>query len=442
MTIAANETFGVDYLARDYRDVCDDCGELTKCYTYNGSNLCADCVDERDLFVCENCGDVTDCDEKRETPDGDDWCDECYSDAYMSCERCEDAVANDDAVQVNVYNHYGVGRDSQYWCEDCADRYATCCDDCGDYYDNEYCRSTASGADICDRCYYDSYFTCEDCGEVYHNDDMGGCEDGCYCNDCTPCCGDFDPAGFRSRGCCTELGSGRRYGVELETDECDSYYDLDGHAAWGAKDDATVNGKEFFSDVLEGDDGLAAVRDWAGLAAKHGWRAGVNAGFHLHIDLSNDSDDSRFAIAYAYRAAQTVWMSFVAERRRGGYYCDYMRDACGDIERAAADSSYSAFAFRSSRYYWANVSSYSRHRTIEIRAHEGTCDGVAVCNWIKAHTRFADWAGSKGLAGVMDAMNGLDDNEIFELIAREAWQDNELRAYYASRSNRADLVGV
>ncbi|MHC4121817.1 MAG: amidoligase family protein [Planctomycetota bacterium] len=433
MTIAANEAYGVDYLARTYQDVCSDCGERTKCYDYEGRKLCADCLDDNDLFACASCGEITDYREKMETPDGEDWCEECFYDAYTTCERCGDHVASDDSITVTVRSgsYYSTG--TEEWCESCADAKATRCDDCGEYSHDELCYNTAGGSSICDSCYSDGYFTCEDCNEVYSNDDMRHSADGCYCESCAPCEGDFDYCDFRNRsGCITEIGSARRYGIELETDSCDSYYELDG-TAWGAKDDPTVCGKEFFSAPLDGDEGLQVVRDWANLADRNGWRAGSNAGYHLHLDLSYDSDDSRWAIFYAYCATQAAWWGWVDSRRHGATYSDYLCVTEGDIERLASHSSYPHCTNNGSRYGWANTAAWERHRTLEIRLHQGTCDGREVINWVKANTRFADWAATKGLAGVKEALDGKTCDEMIEIIEREAWQDKELSDFYAGK---------
>ncbi len=233
----------------------------------------------------------------------------------------------------------------------------------------------------------------------------------------------------------TEAGSARCYGIELETDECGGYMDLQDSGAWGAKIDPTVDGKEFYSAILSGDEGLDAVREWAKLADSNGWSAFDNAGYHLHIDMRNESDDSLYAIAYAYRATQEVWLTFVDKCRPSGSYAHRCNWDCGDILQRADDLSFYSWSRKNTRYMWFNTCAYGKFTTFEIRAHEGTCDGDAIINWVKAHIRFADWASGKGLDGVEEALSGLDDAGMLDLIAREAWQDDELCDYYAKKAN-------
>jgi hypothetical protein len=431
MSITQLGMFGQNYkVAAD----CMDCGCMVSGGTeYDGGTLCAICFDERDLITCANCGIVVDSYDSYKAPDDNDWCDECYQDTFSTCEHCDDPVIAENMITVQTGSSYR--NNAELWCENCTDRNATRCDDCGDYVDNDYYYRTAHGDNVCDSCYCDNYFTCDSCGDVYHTDDYYGDDYGAYCEGCRPSEGDFEPSGFRNHsGSLTEIGSARCYGIELETDECDSYYDLEG-TAWGAKDDPTVNGKEFFSNILEGDDGLQEVRDWGNLARRNGWRAGSNAGFHLHLDLRGESDDSMFAIAYAYRATEALWLSFVERRRRDCTYAMSLRYDCYDIEVGARETgSYAGWAGRYDRYNWANVKAYGRHYTIEIRLHQGTCNGDEVINWIKAHTRFADWAATKGLTGVKEVLDGKDYQEMFKLISREAWQDDELSEYYARKA--------
>jgi hypothetical protein len=265
---------------------------------------------------------------------------------------------------------------------------------------------------------------------------MGSSDDGCLCEDCDTCGEDFGPSGFRNRsGCVTETGSARCYGIELETDRCDGYSDLHDSGAWGAKNDPTVSGKEFYSDILNGDEGLDAVREWAELAESNNWYASSGAGYHLHIDMRNESDDSLYAIAYAYRATQEVWLKFVSRDRRNNSYCHRCSWDCADIPANADDRSFYSWSRRTTRYMWFNTCSFTSHSTFEIRSHEGTCDGDAVINWVKAHTRFADWASTKGLDGVREALDGLNEEDMAELIGREAWQDESLCNYYAKKAD-------
>ena len=428
--------FGKDY---EVQSDCHECGERVVGKVYedvDGNPVCSSCFDDLNLIVCASCDKVVERDDCRENPDGDLWCDECIDAGCSTCERCDEAVWSDDIGEVNTRNGRNRRTTSEYWCEFCRDNHTFTCDDCDCSYDRNDSISTAGGSSICQSCYENYYFTCEGCDEVYHCDEMASCDAGCYCDGCRPHGVDFDPGGFRNRsGCVTETGSARCFGVELETDDCNGYEDLEGSRAWGAKDDPTCNGKEFYSDILSGDEGLDAIREWGKMADNNGWRADSGCGYHLHLDARDESDDSLFAAAYAYRATQEVWLSFVSRPRRNSSYSSRCDWDCADVDIAQGDGTFYSFSNRNSRYYWCNIRAYHSHNTFEIRAHDGTCNKVEVINWVKAHTRFMDWACALGYDSVKEALDGKDDAELLDLIVREAWQDDELRDYYAKKAD-------
>jgi hypothetical protein len=252
---------------------------------------------------------------------------------------------------------------------------------------------------------------------------------------------DFDPAGFKNHsGCTTRIGSERCYGIELETDECSGYSSLDGSAAWGAKDDPTCDGKEFYTDILNGDDGLDAIVELTDMASSNSWHAGSSCGYHLHIDMRQENDDSLFSAAYAYRITEDLWFDCVESSRHNNGYCKRAKWSCDDV--TGHDGSFDSFVrdVVRTRYYWINVEAYRRHTTFEVRLHHGSVNEDAVCNWVKAHTRFTDWATSLGLDAVREKFDGKGRDEQFEIIASEAWNDDALRSYYADRLGIADLV--
>jgi hypothetical protein len=369
-----------------------------------------------------------------ENPGGIVWCDDCIAANTFECEQCNDTTWDCEKVEVTVRGH------SNDICKTCADTDTVECSDCNNIVYQNNCHETRDGDDVCDSCYDDSYGTCDDCGDVVHCDDLYCTDYSTHCEGCRPYDADFDPSGFRNRsGSMTEIGSTRCYGVELETDECEGYHELENSGAWGAKDDCTVNGKEFYSAILNGDDGLAAIKKWGSLARRNGWDAGSSAGYHLHLDMRNESDDSLYAIAYAYRATQEVWFSFVDGSRLDNMYSHSCRWGCADVDAAVrGERSYCRFVGGSGRYNWCNLEAYGYHTTIEIRLHGGTCDGSEVINWVKAHTRFCDWASQLGYVGVKESLDGMSNDDMFRLFMRDIWTDYPLCEYYADKARKYD----
>ena len=376
--------------------------------------VCVNCIELRGEVICADCGEVS-------------HADDCVVETFFKRRWGRRGWTE----KIRIYR-----------CEDCAEDAGWArCAGCNKWVaPNEQCNSPEDDI-YCDGCFYENFAGCEACGELFDRGEMVVCNDELYCADCADCAPgysegeDFDPSGFkRGVGCTTKIGSERCYGVELETDSCADYDELADHGAWGAKCDPTCNGKEFYSDILDGDAGLAAIAAIAELAEDNGWRADSNSGYHLHLDARNESDDSLFAAAYAYRITQELWHSFVDSARAGNTYC---HRACWDLDDLSPHAdSFNSFICNhtTDRYEWMNLRAYHSHTTFEVRLHHGTCDGEEICNWVKAHTRFMDWATTTGLDGVREALGGMNNVDLFNFIAEKVWKDDALRDYYAKRS--------
>lgn len=327
-----------------------------------------------------------------------------------------------------------------YLCEDCACEAGWAkCEGCDEWVDSDDVHSAPGGDSYCGQCFGEYYSYCGDCGEVFYCEDMVARNDDLYCTGCRGgCADDFDPSGFDRRiGCTTEIGSERCFGVELETNMCDDYSALVGSDAWGVKEDSTVSGKEFFSDILDGDAGLDAITDLVEIAMLNDWDVDDSCGFHLHLDARYECDDSLYAAAYAYRKTEELWHSFVERDRDDNTYSHRARwDLCDLDSYVDRGNSFMRFIldYTVDRYEWLNLRAYNSHTTLEVRLHHGSINGIEICNWIKAHTRFMDWATTAGFDGVREALDGKNNAGLFDFIVEEVWKDDTLRDYYAKKS--------
>ncbi len=395
------------YKVAPHWTACDDCkgwfdpNEHPACILpvdtvgYATRTICFNCAKFRHLAVCDGCSEVRSTGELNGCGDYN-YCDDCaFMNDYAECVECGVWLHNDDQYD-------SPGRDTH-----------------------------------CEECYHERYDTCEGCSEVFYRDELSYSEyhECLFCRRCDETTDDFSPVGFRDRsGRTTCIGSERCFGLELETDDCNDYFELEGSAAWGAKNDSSVRGKEFYSDVLSGDDGLAAVAELTEFAEANNWDTDARCGYHLHLDMRNESDDSLFAAAYAYRATQSVWYSLVDKNRPDYHYCYSARWTCADVVHCSGSFTSFLSTCNILRTTWINLQAYNKFETFEVRLHQGTLDKDAVCNWIKAHTRFVDWACTAGLAKVRKCLDGKDTYELLDFIMDEVWRDDELRTYYADRA--------
>lgn len=379
--------------------MCTNCEDELATH-HSDDDLCDDCHD-KNYFVCAICGDdYNDLDDQCLAPDmGDTICQSCFDSEYSCCAVCDEYHADSNMAKVARQGH-PFGDD--LLCPACVSTNTVDCDDCGDTVYSDDSHSLPYIGDVCTKCYDCNYFVCEGCGDTFHNNDCAADD---YCEDCYDYDGpDYDPRRCPIDGPTTEVGSGRCYGLEVETNHCEKYSSFEGKTYFGAKEDCTVTGKEFYSSILHGDAGLEAIDKLTEFAKHHNWGVGRSCGTHLHLDLRDDTDDQRYAIAYAYCVTETIFYDFVAANRRTNSYCAPISWRVSDLTHYAKDGHYDHFADSRPRYNWLNLWAFDTHQTIEIRSLEGTLDPTRLKNWVKLHTRFADWASKLGLAGVTKAL--------------------------------------
>ena len=383
---------------------CADCDEefdRDNCAEIDDEVLCNDCACERGWFSCSECDTWVDWVDNVDK-DGCPICEDCFNQAYYKCNSCSEVCSKDDG------------------------------------------HTAPDGDLLCETCYSESVFYCDECGtECWIQDGYTHTDYGIVCSNCgSDDEGDFCP-GHRGHSVRHEeaveiTGSRRCFGMEVETDDCNGYTDLQGRSGWGAKDDCTCGAKELYSAILAGDSGLREISKLSDLADDNNWDSGSSCGTHLHIDMRAEDLDGMKCIAYAYRATQDVWMDFVAERRHNYHYCYNLSWGARD---AASCSRKSDLCDLGGRSDWLNMTAYHKHTTFEIRLLQGTCNGQKLRNWTKAHLRFADWAASHDIEDLKEKLAGKDRFDLFDLICREAWDDNrELRGYWGNVGGYAKVM--
>lgn len=188
------------------------------------------------------------------------------------------------------------------------------------------------------------------------------------------------------------IGSERKFGVELEYNYLpDDVFDLEGRTVFGAKQDCSVDGGEFYSPILYGDHGLGECEKFCEQAKAMGFRAEQGAGFHLHIDMRGESVVALKSIALAYHYTQKFWLALVEPYRRNYTYSHphhYNEETINNIPET--DREWRNFAQDYGRYNWANWLAFGDHGSLELRPHESTVESDDVVHWVIGHTRFAD----------------------------------------------------
>ena len=274
---------------------------------------------------------------------------------------------------------------SAYWND------AARCADTGDWHDlSEMQEDMNTGELLCNDSWNERYFNCYHCGEDFSRDDE------CYdeCNECTCCPDCHTEHSYGSvqefEGLCktfgpdNSFGSSRSFGVELETDggRCSTNYAFDG------KYDGSICGTEFVSHKLRGDAGIKEIRDF--MASGEGIDISEADGFHLHINVSDLSENELYAVYAAYMVTEDWWHNQVCESRHENDYCYGIRGG-GFPELKAhcfGPEAFYNYARCSDRYFWMNRTAYAKFKTFENRLHHGTWNANEVVNWVKLNLRF------------------------------------------------------
>jgi hypothetical protein len=390
---------------------CEDCGKLFPAlHDCDGDNYCDDCADSHGFKECSQCNEWMDSDDLEEYND-DLYCESCRDAADLShCEDCGELFSSDDLTDC----------DGTWYCEHCKDRNGfTECYYCHETLHRDHCSTGADDNDYCESCWCDHFSVCEDCGNTIWTDDCVYTRDTCYCSDCAPGAENYEPKHFDgSNNTYVKIGK-RGFGVEIETDECDGYEDYDGRGAFGAKPDASINGKEFYSDILSGDKGLAEIEAFCHFADRNGFSVDSSCGLHVHFDMRSEDTDSIKAIACAMLPTYEVWKAFVEEGRHSNHYC---HASCADLGEVYAVEDFHAWGNRRRRYEWLNFVAYPEHRSLEVRLHHGSLNAQEINNWIRGISLWMDWAASKGWKVVRDSLLYKSYAERFDLMC-QVWQD-------------------
>ena len=186
---------------------------------------------------------------------------------------------------------------------------------------------------------------------------------------------------------------------------------------------------EFISPILYGDEGLAAVEEFCAAANRLDFAVNSDCGYHLHIDMRGEYYESLKAVAYAYLKTDATWRLLVDSFRANDCsYCSRPEYRRRNIEQVISKESMDYFCDQHDRYALCNLNAYRKFGSFEIRLHQGSLDARVICNWIKAHLHFVDWAVDKHLDEIDDAFQGSDANKWESLKA--IFGDIDLNRYY------------
>jgi hypothetical protein len=254
-----------------------------------------------------------------------------------------------------------------------------------------------------------------------------------------------------------DIRSKRRYGVEIEVCYAPSCNNMpeEAKALWHGKQDGSLPewGVELASVPLSGDEGLSVIRQLCEYAEQNKWAVTGRAGMHLHMDMSEfgagTNQEPLAAIAFGYLMTYRLWSCFIAPPRLKSTFCqrhnifsreqvptllklptaDFIKKLMSGEDRGEA------------RYKWVNFQAFKRHRTVEVRSHQGTIDYEKISNWIKAHLRFADWCVEQGSREAVHRVFSQEKivgsvRNAFLYMAQAIWKDRNMARWFRDRASK------
>lgn len=350
--------------------------------------MCERCIE--DLYAkCADCDKLLrydewgECDDLRVGPDDKHRCVDCDATAFSICCRCGCRTPRDGDVRTHPVDP------SREYCASCwGSRWFTC-PGCDEVTTQRSAYSSPGGSTLlCEDCFEASYFRCPCCGNSHPRADALGWDGDPYCENCYGRADVWKVQPWSGHAITFDrIGSERCFGVELETSRSHNHTELHGKTEWGCVYECSTPGRELISPILQGDEGLAEIREICSYASDHDWRIDSSCGLHVHIDARDLSSDQALQIAYAYRRSYPLWKKFVGRRRADNSMCGSPQYNAADIKDIEHIED---FVESRDRFEFVNWRSYLRHSSIEIRMYRGSLRGREICNWVALHARFVD----------------------------------------------------
>lgn len=376
---------------------------------------------------CSCCGNLHHNEEMRVTTDSHSLCRECYDDFTITCNECGNGMARTVEIDNGMYcrpcsesiNTYQcrhcenrfreeniLGSHQQYFCRPCLDEVVRECGNCSRSiytYDERY-HTYDCGAIICNHCLHQGNFgelilndhshsVCAGCGNTACNRPMNFDENVklYYCSNCFQ----NRPKFFKSQS--FRANKSRRFvGVEIEHIFLHEYVPSRRPAGVSSdeslpfclyppeigycKDDGSLRpgehdvGVEFVLNPANGDTLFKNIRTVSEFMRKNECYVNRSCGLHVHIDVSQTNEAERRNVFRAWAALEGLLFAAFSEMRSGNQYCSPV-----GTDRNRCEPNYD----NDHRYGALNVAAFYRHRTFEVRVHEGTVDADKIIQWVK-----------------------------------------------------------
>ena len=143
-------------------------------------------------------------------------------------------------------------------------------------------------------------------------------------------------------------------------------------------------------------------------------------GLHIHLDMRNRDHDKCYQ---NLTSCQRFMFDMMPEHRRDGEFCRRIGRKRKFPEQVRGSRNYDV-----RRYASINAQSYYKHKTLEVRMHEGSIDSKDIVSWIKFLTRIIDCPTklSKAFTSVIKMSKGLELNSELMGYVKRRIKENKI----------------
>jgi hypothetical protein len=171
------------------------------------------------------------------------------------------------------------------------------------------------------------------------------------------------------------------------------------YTQWKVIHDASVpGGCEVVSPILNGETGLAEIKQVCQTLSDAGATVNRTCGLHVHVDASGLTGDWVRNIVKRYSKFESNIDNFMPVSRRARNnqrYCDSVINMVeylesGSPSRWNSPDIATVCSAATNRFYKINLTSYVRYNTIEFRHHSGSVNGNKITNWVNFVLAFVE----------------------------------------------------
>lgn len=150
------------------------------------------------------------------------------------------------------------------------------------------------------------------------------------------------------------------------------------------------NGIECVSPILKGKDGMKSLENCCKSLNEAGAMVNKSTGLHVHVGAKDFTKEQYVNVFVNYQFLESVIDTFMARSRRANNnrFCKSLQgydfSSCNNIS--------DVYNILQSRYFKVNPCSYSAHKTIEFRQHQGSTDFEKISNWANFCMKLVAWS--------------------------------------------------